>query len=90
MEQLLESVNKSMTKSDWSIQSINKSEVVWAKDAKVSLLNSNPFADVEWQASFPSVVKPLHLIWKISGFTFHGSDISLFWDIWAWIFRFYN
>lgn len=70
--------------------SMASSDIAWARsNLQLPLMKSNNvFSDIDDIKSFPKCVKPLHLIWKLSAITWHGrNDISIFWDIWAWVFR---
>ena len=64
----------------------------WQKQASIplqspSVINDN-FDDIYNYHVFPKCIKPLHIIWKTSGFTWAGTgDASLAWITWAWIYR---
>lgn len=65
---------------------------VWQKQASIPLqsasITNGKFDDIYNYHIFPKCIKPLHIIWKLSGFTWSGNeDVSSTWIIWSWIYR---
>jgi len=64
------------------------STVVWERQVTTPLVGSTNFCDVERLNKYPNCLSPLHVIWKITGFTcMQQEDSTIAWTIWAWIYR---
>eukprot|EP01084_Bolivina_argentea_P274612 468117_1 len=70
------------------MNSVQTGKVELRKQLMVSLVSKSNFNDIDNANKFPICLKPLHLIWKLSGLIWRGNgDASLMWIVWSWTFR---